>query len=183
MRPWRSAARSCYVPFVETGKKAHSPGCVVMVHRTYQGLGSGEAAIREFDGLAPFASQLFALQQECVPMSADEMALRVATESLETAAYHFTRRRHYYDALRPAADAHRKGNERLGDLAEALAAFEALSPYANRLTALKARCRPFHYDWCALEVAHKGLETAAYHFTRLAAFYGAKGDSAGTAIR
>jgi hypothetical protein len=107
------------------------------------------------------------------------LALRVAIDGLETAAYHFTRRRHYYDTLRPAPNPHCKGNGRLSDAAEALAAFEALDPYARRLMSLRTRCRPFGYDWCALDIARLGLETAAFHFTREASFYGARGDSAG----
>lgn len=152
---------------------------LAVVHRTYQGLGPPGAAVHEFDALGTYATQLFMLQLECDPMGADDMALRVAIDGLGTAAYHFTRRRRYYDAFAPASNAHRKGNGRLSDPAEARAAFEALSPYAQRLLALRIRCRPFGYDWCALDIARLGLETAAFHFTRIANFYGAKADSSG----
>jgi hypothetical protein len=150
-----------------------------VVHRTYQGLGPRENAIREFDALAPWAVQLFALQAECGIMDADFMALRVALDGLETAAYHFTRRRCFYDALKPRPDPHRKGNGRLRDPVEAREAFRALTPYASRLLALQTRCRPFGYDYCALEIARQGLETAAFHFTRVEGFYGLKGDASG----
>lgn len=73
------------------------------------------------------------------------------------------------------------GNSRLSDREEAIAAFEGLSPYVERLRALMFGCRPFGRDYLALDIALKSLETAAFHFTRIDAFYGLKGDSAGTA--
>ena len=45
--------------------------------------------------------------------------------------------------------------------------------------AMQRKCRPFGRDYLALDIAKQGLETAAYHFTREAAFYGLQGDGAG----
>lgn len=149
-----------------------------MVHRTYYGLGPAEVAVREFEGLEPHVLELLSLQQECVTLGPDHMALGIALDGLETAAYHFTRRRNFYHALEATA-ARRPSNGRLADREEARAAFQALSPYAERLLALRGRCRPFGRDYLALDIARQGLETAAYHFTREAHFYGAKSDSVG----
>jgi hypothetical protein len=150
-----------------------------MVHRTYYGLGPAEAAIREFDALEPFVVDLLGLQQECVPLGPDYMAVGIALDGLQTAAYHFTRRRDFYHACEASQGERRNGNGRLADRAEAIAAFEALAPYADRLRALQIRCRPFGRDYYALDIAKQSLETAAFHFTREAHFYGAKGDSSG----
>jgi hypothetical protein len=68
---------------------------------------------------------------------------------------------------------------RLSDHVEAAAAFRALAPYASRLLALQTSCRPFGYDYGALEIARQGRETAAFHFTRVEGFYCLKGDAAG----
>jgi hypothetical protein len=45
--------------------------------------------------------------------------------------------------------------------------------------ALRFRCRPYGRDYQALAIATSTLDTAAYHFTQVPHFYGAKGDSAG----
>lgn len=150
-----------------------------MVHRTYYGLGPAEVAVREFDGLAPYVRELMGLRRDCTPLGPDDMALGIALDGLETAAYHFTRRRNFYHALETILDGRAAGNGRLADRAEATAAFRALSPYAARLLELRGRCRPFGRDYLALDIARQGLETAAYHFTREAQFYGAKSDSSG----
>lgn len=151
-----------------------------MVHRTYCGLGTLDAALREFEALTPYAQELRGLQCECPPMGPDYMAMGIALDGLQTAAYHFTRRRHFYHATDELVRAGaRAGNNRLADRREAVAAFQALTPYADRLRALQGRCRPFGRDYLALDIAKQSLETAAFHFTRVPHFYGARGDSAG----
>lgn len=150
-----------------------------MVHRTYVGLGPPDAAVREFDALSPYIEAILALRAECTPFSADHGAFGIAIDGAETAAYHFTRRRHYYEALRERVAAPGPGNARLSDPAEAVAAFEGLAPYAHKLRLLQQRCRPYGRDYLALDIAKQSLETTAYHFTRIDAFYGAKVDSSG----
>lgn len=150
-----------------------------MVHRTYYGLGPAEVAVREFDALQPHVLQMLEMQQECTPFGPDYMAVGIALDGLETAAFHFTRRRNFYHMVRPLQAERREGNGRLADRLEATAAFQALTPYADRLRALQGRCRPFGRDYLALNIARQSLESAAYHFTREAHFYGAKSDSAG----
>lgn len=149
-----------------------------MVHRTYVGI-PRESAVREFEALSPHVARILALQAECVPFGPDHSALGIAIDGAETAAYHFTRRRHFYAALREPATPALAGNNRLADRNEAVAAFEALDPYADQLRRLQMRCRPFGRDYLALDIARQSLETAAYHFTRIEAFFGAQGDSAG----
>jgi len=150
-----------------------------MVHRTYYGLGPPEAAVREFEALKPYVVELLALQAECPPFGPDYMALRIPLDGLETAAYHFTRRRNFYHQLEADRPKHRAGNSRLSDRCEAAAIFQALTPYADQLRKLQSRCRPYGRDYCALDIAKQSLETAAFHFTREEHFYGARGDSAG----
>jgi hypothetical protein len=150
-----------------------------MVHRTYYGLGPPDAAVRAFEGLKPFAAELLALQSECPPREPDDMALSIALDGLQTAAYHFTRRRDFYHELRSDRPPHRPGNNRLRDRAEAIAAFQALTPYVDQLRKLQLECRPFGRDYCALDIAKQSLETAAFHFTREERFYGARSDSVG----
>ena len=150
-----------------------------MVHRTYYGLGNAEAAVREFDSLQPYVRDLLGLQAECPQLGPDDMAVGIALDALQTAAYHFTRRRYFYRELGEARAERSGANGRLADRAEAIAAFKALAPYNDRLRALQGRCRPFGRDYYALDIARQGLESAAFHFTREAAFYGAKSDSAG----
>lgn len=149
-----------------------------MVHRTYAGI-PRESAVREFEALSPHVAQLFALQAECVPFGPDHAAFGIAVDGAETVAYHFTRRRHFYAALREGAAPAAAGNNRLADREEAIAAFEALEPYVGQLRRPQMRCRPYGRDYLALDIARQSLETAAYHFTRIEAFYGARGDSAG----
>lgn len=149
-----------------------------MVQRTYTGM-AREAAVREFDALRPHVLQILALQAECVRFSPDHAAFGIAVDGAETAAYHFTRRRHYYEPLRAQVPPAGAGNGRLKDRDEAVAAFDGLAPYVGQLRQLQLRCRPFGRDYLALDIARQSLETAAYHFTRIEAFYAAKGDSAG----
>jgi hypothetical protein len=150
-----------------------------VVRMTYVGLGGPEAAVREFEALTLYVRKLVALQQECKLLGLDYMALGIALDAVETAAYHFTRRRHFYHAIRGEAAARREGNRRLEGRAEAIAAFKALAPYHRALSAMQRHCRPFGRDYLALDIAKQGLETAAYHFTREAALYGLQGDGAG----
>ena len=149
-----------------------------MVHRTYAGLGAPDAATREFDSLRPWVLELLGLRAECAPLSADDMAIGIALDGLRTAAYHFTRRADFYFELQ-APPRQPPGNRRLSDRREAIAAFKALTPYSDRLRQMRLRCRPFGRDYLALDIAHQGLETAAFHFTGEAAFYGARSDSSG----
>lgn len=151
-----------------------------MVHRTYIGLGTPDAAVREFDALAPHVVEMLTMQGECAANGPDHAAMGVALDGVQTAAYHFTRRPHFYHALLEQHRMSRRGaNGRLSDRAEAITAFRALAPYHSALQGLQGRCRPFGRDYLALEVAKQGLDTAAFHFTGEAAFYGARGDSAG----
>lgn len=150
-----------------------------MVHRTYYGLGPPDAAVRAFEGLKPYAVELLALQSECPPLGPGYMALGVALDGLQTAAYHFTRRRDFYHELEATRPPYREGNNRLGDRTEAIAAFRALAPYVHQLSKLQFMCRPFGRDYCALDIAKQCLDTAAFHFTREERFYAARSDSAG----
>jgi hypothetical protein len=154
-----------------------------MVHRTYYGLGPGDAAVGEFEALTPYVAELTALRRACTPRDLDDKALGIALDGLETAAYHFTRRRDFYRAVADRGPRPGDGNGRLSDREEAIAAFDGLSPYARQLRGLMFRCRPFGRDYLALDIALKSLETAAFHFTRIEAFYGLKGDGAGTMRR
>lgn len=147
-----------------------------MVRQTYCNLDAPEAAVKAFDALTPHVAELVALERGCGEGSPDEAALAVAIAAIETAAYHFTRRRHYFDHLKMAAP--ENPGRPLTGREEAAAAFKALTPLMNQLRAMQARCRPFGRDYMAVEVAKRGLETAAYHFTRNERFY-AIGDAAG----
>jgi hypothetical protein len=151
-----------------------------LVHRTYQGLGPLPSAIREFDALKPYATDLLELRRCCRYGSMDHQAIGIALDGLETAAFHFTRRRNFYHELEGAMDAAVDGNDRLADREEAVAAFRALTPHAERLGMLQMRCRPFGRDYLALGIAIQSLETTAFHFTREAHFYGARADSSGS---
>ncbi|HPA37586.1 MAG TPA: hypothetical protein PLV04_02490 [Phenylobacterium sp.] len=64
-----------------------------MVQRAYVGLAD---PLREFEALRPYADQLRALQRRCKPFGRDYNAIAIALDGLETAAYHFTRRPHFY---------------------------------------------------------------------------------------
>jgi hypothetical protein len=149
------------------------------VRVTYVGLGGKEAAVQAFDALLPHVREIRDLQALCWPMGPEDSALEIAIDGLETAAYHFTRRRLYYDATRVQRDYGRNHYPGPGGRAEAIAAFERLRPYARALGDLQRRCRPFGRDYLALDIAKQSLDSAAYHFTRIEAFYGAKADSAG----
>lgn len=145
-----------------------------MVHRTYLGLGTMEAAAREFEALRPQVRLLWGLQAQVGFFSADGSAIEVALDALQTTVFHFTRQAHFFGERDPAPAA-----PSLTDRASAQSAFAALRPYHQRLRTLQGRCRPFGRDWQALNVALQGLETAAFHFTGTPQFYGSQGDSAG----
>lgn len=148
-----------------------------MVARTYVGLGPRDVAVKRFDSLAPHALKMLEIQADCVPMSPDDMAMGIALDSLEIAAFHFTRRRNFYFQLeRPA---YRANNGWLRDPVAAAGAFDALVPYAADLRQLQSPCRPFGADYLALAIAMEGLDTASFHFTREARFFGATSDSSG----
>lgn len=145
-----------------------------MVHRTYAGLGAPDAAARDFEALRPYVLALWGLQARVGYFTGDGSALDIALDGLQTAAFHFTRRPHFYGPKAPLEDA-----ANLRDRAVVGGVFDALRPYAQALRQLQARCRPFGRDWLALDVAVKGLETTALHFTGVPHFYGSRGDSAG----
>ena len=130
----------------------------------YTGLGDAGAAEKAFDALRPFVAQILDLQAECEAMGPDDHALAIALDGLQTAAYHFTRRRFFYlDMERPARHA---GNGRLCDRTERIKAMEALAPYRNAIRALQGKCPPQRRDWLALDIARQALDTTAFHFTR-----------------
>ncbi|RAK52739.1 hypothetical protein [Phenylobacterium deserti] len=150
-----------------------------MVQRNYLGLGQPGDALRHFEALIPHAEQLMRLRAECPRLGPDHMALGIALDGLDTAAFHFTRRRRFFEVdVRMETQPSATSNHRLGDRTEAIAAFEGLRPYWAALRALKDRCRPFGRDYLALQIATQTLETAAYHFTRIERFYalGDRGD-------
>ena len=65
-----------------------------MARQTYPGL--GPSPIRQFEDLRPYVRELRKLQQKCRPFGRDYMAIAIAIDALETTAYHFTRRPHFY---------------------------------------------------------------------------------------
>lgn len=145
-----------------------------MVHRTYTGLGPPDSARAHFTALVPWVLQLRALQAECAPMGPDWLALSIPLDSLNTAAFHFTRRPDFYAEVEAPTPAPPGGNHRLRDRDEALAAFAALRPYVQALRQLQFRCRPYGADYCALALPLDGLFTAAFHFTRDAHLFASK---------
>ena len=66
-----------------------------MCRHTYTSLAD---PIRDFDALRPFVIELRRLQGQCKPFGRDYHALAIALEGLDSAAYHFTRRPHFYGA-------------------------------------------------------------------------------------
>ena len=76
-----------------------------MVRMTYVGLGGPEQAIRAFEELTPLYAHLRAMQRKCKPFGRDYHAIAITLDALETTAYHFTRRPHFYatqaDAVGP----------------------------------------------------------------------------------
>lgn len=64
-----------------------------MVRVTYVGVPD---AVRAFEAMRPLVEQLRGLQRGCKPFGRDYHALAIAIEGMESAAYHFTRRPHFY---------------------------------------------------------------------------------------
>lgn len=147
-----------------------------MVHRTYVGVTD---PVRAFDALTPYVQIVRELQAKCHPLGVDDNALRIVVDGLETAAFHFTRRPLYYEAIRIERAHGQNYFPGLGDLADCITAFDRLEPLTRELSRLKFSCRPFGRDYLALNIPQQCLGTAAYHFTRLEGFYGARSDSAG----
>jgi hypothetical protein len=132
-----------------------------------------------FDGLTPHVLLIRALQAKCWHLGPDDLALEIAVDGLESAAFHFTRRPLYFDGTRVQRQHGQDFYEGLGDRGAAIQALESLGPLYDRLRALQSHCRPYGRDWMALDIPRQCLGSAAYHFTKIAAFYGAKADSAG----
>jgi len=66
-----------------------------MVRMTYVGVANPEKA---FEDLRPFVSRLRNMQRQCKPFGRDYHAIAIAIDGLESCAYHFTRRPHFYAA-------------------------------------------------------------------------------------
>lgn len=64
-----------------------------MVQMRYPGLAD---PLREFEELRPYVTKLREMQRRCRPFGRDYHAIAIAIDGLETAAYHFTRRPHFY---------------------------------------------------------------------------------------
>ncbi|MFL5297807.1 MAG: hypothetical protein ACJ798_15640 [Phenylobacterium sp.] len=67
-----------------------------MVKVTYTGVSD---PIGEFEALTPLVDRLRKLQLKCRPMGRDYCAITIALEAIDTTAYHFTRRPHFYSNL------------------------------------------------------------------------------------
>ena len=148
-----------------------------MVARTYYGIGPAETAVARFNDLRPYVVEILSLRSECEPMGSDFMAMSIALDGLDTAAFHFTRRRDFYHQVE--APPYQAGNGRLRDREAAKEAFSTLMPYANALRHMQFGCRPFGRDYMALDVAKQSLDTTVYHFTGDARFFASKSDSSG----
>jgi hypothetical protein len=135
-----------------------------MVRVAYPGLGTPLAAVSDFEGFKPYVTALRTMQQDCRPDGGDFLALDIPVHGLETAAFHFTRRPYFYDALRLPIDRYRTDHIGLGPNA-AVAAFRDLEPYWRRVRDLQLKCRPFGRDYQALGIISETMTTAAYHFT------------------
>jgi hypothetical protein len=60
---------------------------------TYVGVQDPEA---RFEELRPYVALLRKMQRGCRPFGRDYHAIAIALEGLESTAYHFTRRPHFY---------------------------------------------------------------------------------------
>ena len=147
------------------------------MYRPRGGLGDQQACVRVFDDLRPYAEQLAEWRADFPITSPDWMAVGIAWDGLQTTAYHFTRRRYFYAEAEESRPQRLGANNRLNDRHEAIAAFEDLTPFVDRFRRLMESCPPFGRDWLALKISVESLETTAMHFTKLADFYGANGDS------
>jgi hypothetical protein len=54
--------------------------------------------VGEFEALAPFVERLRQMQMRCRPFGRDYHAIAITLDALETTAFHFTRRPHFYAA-------------------------------------------------------------------------------------
>lgn len=143
------------------------------------GIGPPGAAFRIFDDLTADVLLIRGMQAKCAQMDADDKALQIAVEGLETAAYHFTRRRLYYEQIKVDRPFGQNFFPGLGERAEVIATLDTLIPYAKRLRDLQWGCTPFGRDYLALDIPLLCLGTMAYHFTKIASYYGARGESGG----
>lgn len=67
-----------------------------MTRSSYPGLTD---SVRAFEALRPLVMELQKLQLRCKPFGRDYHAIAISLEALETTAYHFTRRPHFYGSL------------------------------------------------------------------------------------
>ena len=141
-----------------------------MTHRTYTGI-RAERAIEEFTSLRPWVLKMLGMRAACPMLGSDDCAMLVPLTGLQTAAYHFTRRRHFYEEIETTPD---YPPEDLSTPEAKEAAFLALKPYFSAIRRLQDFCRPYGPDWCALEIPRQGLCTAAMHFTGKPDFYAAR---------
>jgi hypothetical protein len=66
-----------------------------MTRIRYPGFGD---PLKAFESLAPLVDQLRAMQMKCRPFGPDYLALAITLEAMQTTAFHFTRRPHFYSA-------------------------------------------------------------------------------------
>lgn len=149
-----------------------------MVYRTKYGLGPQDAAVSEFNKLAPYVRRFRELETLCEHMGPDDLALKIAVDGLEVAAFHFTRRPHFYFEVRVERERGRNYFPALGTRAEAIEVFKEFRPYSRALGHLREMCKPYGRDYMALMIAAQALDTTIYHFTQVDAFCGC-GDAAG----
>lgn len=149
-----------------------------MVYRTKYGLGPQDSAVSEFNKLSPFVRRLRELQTLCEHMGSDDLALKISVDGLEVAAFHFTRRPHFYFEVRVERERGRNYFPALGTPEEAMEVFKEFRPYNRALSHLMQMCKPFGRDYMALMIASQALDTTVYHFTQIGGFYGI-GDAAG----
>lgn len=69
-----------------------------MAKQTYVGITD---PVAEFEKLKPYVHQLRLLQQKCKPFGRDYHAIEIALDGLNSTAYHFTRRPHFYSGGPP----------------------------------------------------------------------------------
>jgi hypothetical protein len=79
-------------------------------HRQGEGrLSERGEAIAAFEELRPYVTRLRALQGRCRPFGRDYLALDIARQGLETAAFHFTQEPNFYGAKNDSAGPVRPG--------------------------------------------------------------------------
>lgn len=154
-----------------------------MAQQSYSSWKHLEIAVAAFEGLIPHVEMLRALQMECGDDLPDRNAFGIALDGLDTAAFCFTKRPHFYHQLDSKYPWPRTpSNGRLKELSEAIATFDALEPYRQALMRSSGQCQPFGRHYLAIQIPLHGLVTACYHFTRMPDFYSC-GDAAGPARR